>query len=130
MAATNEPRPIRSYVLRQGRMTDAQRAARERLLAVYGVPYRREHLDFVRLFGRRAPVVLEIGFGMGETTAEIAAAQPETDFLGVEVHGPGVGSLLRRLELMRLRNVRVIEHDAAEVVEHMIAPGSRGPVPA
>jgi tRNA (guanine-N7-)-methyltransferase len=124
MAATNEPRPIRSYVLRQGRMTDAQRAARERLLAVYGVRYQREHLDFVRLFGRRAPVVLEIGFGMGETTAEIAASQPETDFLGVEVHGPGVGSLLRRLELLGLRNVRVIEHDAAEVIEHMIAPGS------
>lgn len=124
MQATREPRSIRSYVLRQGRMTDAQRAARERLLPIYGVPYRQEPLDFVALFGRRAPVVLEIGFGMGETTAEIAASQPQTDFLGVEVHGPGVGSLLRRLELQGLSNVRVVEHDAAEVVEHMIAPAS------
>lgn len=124
MHTTNAPRAIRSYVLRQGRMTDAQRAARERLLPVYGVPFRHEPIDFVQLFGRRAPVVLEIGFGMGETTAEIATAQPDTDFLGVEVHGPGVGSLLRQLQLRGLRNVRVIEHDAAEVVEHMIAPGS------
>ena len=120
----NESRSIRSYVLRQGRMTDAQRAARERLLPLYGVPYAPALLDFTQIFGRKAPVVLEIGFGMGETTAEIAAANPDIDYLGVEVHGPGVGSLLRQIEARGLRNLRVIEHDAADVVEHMIPPAS------
>jgi tRNA (guanine-N7-)-methyltransferase len=76
------------------------------------------------VFGRRAPVVLEIGFGMGETTAEIAAAHPHVDFVGVEVHRPGVGALLRRVEAANLANVRVIRHDAVEVVGAMIAPDS------
>ena len=115
-------RPIRSYVLRQGRITDAQRAASTRLLPRYGLPYRREPLDLPLVFGRTAPVVLEIGFGMGETTAEIAQANPQVDYLGVEVHAPGVGSLLRQIEARTLTNVRIVQHDAAEVVEHMIAP--------
>lgn len=117
-------RAIRSYVLRQGRMTDAQRDAIERLLARYGVPFTGQPLDFDALFGRSAPRVLEIGFGMGETTADIAACHPHIDYLGLEVHGPGVGSLLRQLEAKSLKNVRVIQHDAVEVVEHMIAPSS------
>jgi tRNA (guanine-N7-)-methyltransferase len=124
LVSTDPSRSIRSYVLRQGRITDAQRAAAGRLLPRYGVAYRPEPLDFVRLFGRSAPVVLEIGFGMGETTAAIAAANPGTDYLGVEVHSPGVGSLLRQLEARSLENVRIVQHDAAEVVEHMIAPAS------
>lgn len=113
-------RAIRSYVLRQGRMTDAQRDARERLLERYGVTYSGTPLDFDRLFGRQAPRILEIGFGMGETTAEIAAKHPQIDYLGLEVHGPGVGSLLRQMEARALTNVRVIQHDAVEVVTTMI----------
>ncbi len=120
----NEQRSIRSYVLRQGRMTDAQRAAHERLLPRYGVPFGPAPLDFARVFGRHAPVVLEIGFGMGETTAEIAASNPEIDYLGVEVHAPGVGSLLRMIETRQLTNLRIVQHDAAEVVEHMIPAAS------
>jgi tRNA (guanine-N7-)-methyltransferase len=117
-------RPIRSYVLRQGRVTDAQRRARETLLPRFGMPYSREPLDLDRVFGRAAPRILEIGFGMGETTARIAAQHPEIDYLGTEVHAPGVGSLLNRIVELGLTNVRVIQHDAVEVLEHMIAPGS------
>jgi tRNA (guanine-N7-)-methyltransferase len=120
---TGQPhRSIRSYVLRQGRTTAAQARARELLAPVYGIAFAAEPLDLERAFGRAAPKVLEIGFGMGETTAAIAAARPEIDYLGVEVHSPGVGSLLNRIEALRLANVRVIQHDAVEVLEHMIAP--------
>ncbi len=120
----NEQRSIRSYVLRQGRMTDAQRTAHERLLPRYGVPFGPAPLDFARVFGRHAPVVLEIGFGMGETTAEIAASNPQIDYLGVEVHAPGVGSLLRMIETRQLTNLRIVQHDAAEVVEQMVPAAS------
>ena len=118
----NHPGSIRSYVLRQGRFTDAQRAARERLLPRYGIPFSAEPLDFASIFARAAPTVLEIGFGMGETTAEIAQANPQTNYLGVDVHAPGVGSLLRLIEARGLTNVRIIQHDAVEVVHAMIAP--------
>lgn len=121
------PRPqrsVRSFVLRQGRMTPAQRSAYELLLPHYGLAFEQSPLDFAKVFGRAAPVVLEIGFGMGETTTAIAAAHPEQDFLGVEVHAPGVGSLLRQVDAARLTNVRVIRHDAVEVVEQMIPPAS------
>jgi len=121
----NTPRrPIRSYVLRQGRVTDAQRRASETLLPRFGVPYSREPLELDRVFGRAAPRIIEIGFGMGEGTADIASRNPGNDYLGIEVHAPGVGSLLRRVAALGLSNVRVIQHDAAEVLEHMIAPGS------
>ena len=123
-AAAEHPRAIRSYVLRQGRMSPAQQRACDTLLPRWGVDYRPAPLDFARVFGRRAPVTLEIGFGMGETTAAIAAAQPEVDFLGVEVHLPGVGALLRQVEAHGLANVRVVRHDAVEVVDAMIAPAS------
>jgi tRNA (guanine-N7-)-methyltransferase len=115
-------RSIRSYVLRQGRTTAAQARARELLAPVHGIPFVPEPLDLDRAFGRAAPKVLEIGFGMGETTAAIAAAHPEIDYLGVEVHSPGVGSLLNRIEALGLTNVRIIQHDAVEVLERMIAP--------
>jgi tRNA (guanine-N7-)-methyltransferase len=117
-------RPIRSYVLRQGRVTDAQRRACETLLPRFGMPYSRVPLDLDRVFGRVAPRILEIGFGMGETTARIAAQRPEIDYLGTEVHTPGVGRLLNRIVELGLANVRVIQHDAVEVLEHMIAPES------
>jgi tRNA (guanine-N7-)-methyltransferase len=115
-------RPVRSYVLRQGRVSKAQRRAHEALLPALGIPFTRAVPDLDHIFGRRAPRILEIGFGMGETTAEIAARHPENDYLGIEVHTPGVGSLLKRIDALRLTNVRVIQHDAVEVLEHMIPP--------
>ena len=115
-------RPIRSYVLRQGRVSNAQRRAHETLLPVYGVPYATLPLDFEMLFGRYAPRILEIGFGMGETTADIAAAHPENDYLALEVHTPGVGSLLKSIDERGLKNVRVVQHDAVDVLAHMVAP--------
>ena len=90
-------RPIRSYVLRQGRTTPAQKRALEELYPTYGLPFTGEPLSPVHIFGRKAPLVLEIGSGMGETTAAIAEAHPEADFIAIEVHGPGVGSLLNRI---------------------------------
>ncbi len=115
-----ERRQIRSFVLRQGRISNAQRRAHADLLPVYGVPFSPVALDLDRVFGRAAPRILEIGFGMGETTAAIAQQHPEKDFLGVEVHTPGVGSLLKRIAELHLENVRVIQHDAVEVLRHMI----------
>jgi len=115
-------RQIRSFVLRQGRVSKAQRRAHAELLPVYGVPFAPVPLDLDRLFGRSAPRILEIGFGMGETTATIAQEHPENDYLGIEVHTPGVGSLLKRIADLRLANLRIIQHDAVEVVQHMIAP--------
>jgi tRNA (guanine-N7-)-methyltransferase len=105
-------------------MTRAQHLACETLLPVYGLPYSLDPLDFDAAFGRHAPTTLEIGFGMGETTASIAAGEPGTNFIGIEVHSPGVGSLLKRIAEHGLDNVRVIQHDAVEVVRDMIAPGS------
>jgi tRNA (guanine-N7-)-methyltransferase len=110
-------RPIRSYVLRQGRTTPAQTRALETLYPKYGLSFPEKILS-------SRPLVLEIGSGMGETTVEIAKAHPEADFVAVEVHGPGVGSLLNRIEAEKLSNVRVVRHDAVPVLEHMVAEGS------
>jgi len=117
-------RTVRSYVLRQGRVTGAQERALAELMPVYGIAYREETLDPRAVFGRTAPLVLEIGSGMGDTTARIARERPDTDFIAVEVHGPGVGGLLKLIEQEQLRNVRVIRHDALEVLEHMIPEAS------
>lgn len=117
-------RPIRSYVLRQGRISNAQLRARAELLPRYGIRFRAACIDLDAEFGRTAPKLLEIGFGMGETTAAIAAAHPENDYLGVEVHSPGVGSLLKLVEERGLRNLRVIQHDAVEVLQCMMPAGS------
>lgn len=117
-------RPIRSFVLRQGRMSNAQTRALETLLPRWGIPYQETLLDLDTAFGRTAPKILEIGFGMGDSTAAIAAAHPQNDYLGIEVHGPGVGSLLNQIEALSLSNLRVIQHDAVEVLKHMIAPAS------
>jgi tRNA (guanine-N7-)-methyltransferase len=124
LSPTPKRRPIRSFVLRQGRVSPAQRRAHETLLDVYGIAYTPALLDFSAVFQRSAPTLLEIGFGMGETTAAIAAAHPEHNFLGIEVHTPGVGSLLKQIDERGLSNARVIQHDAVEVVRDMIAPGS------
>jgi tRNA (guanine-N7-)-methyltransferase len=121
---TSRRRPIRSFVLRQGRMSPAQERALESLWPAFGIPYAASKLDFDLVFGRRAPRVLDIGFGMGETTATMAGARPDADFLAVDVHGPGVGSLLKRIADGGLANVRVMRHDAVEVVTAMIPPAS------
>ena len=116
--------PIRSYVLRQGRFSRGQQRAYDALLPRFGVPFQRSALDFAAAFGRRAPVVAEIGSGMGETTARIAAENPEVDYLAMEVHSPGVGSLLKQVEELGLGNVRVVAHDAVEVLREMIPEAS------
>ncbi len=116
--------PIRSFVLRQGRVSNAQRRAVDTQLSVYGIAYAPGTLDFEQVFGRQAPTILEIGFGMGETTAQIAQAHPENNYLGIEVHTPGVGSLLKQIAEGGLANLRLIQHDAVEVLQHMIAPAS------
>ena len=116
--------PIRSFVLRQGRFSRGQQRAYEELLPRFGLPYRAAFLDWRETFGRAAPVVAEVGFGMGETTARIAAEHPGRDYLAIEVHTPGVGSLLRQVAVGGLANVRVVQHDAVEVLRDMVAPGS------
>ena len=115
-------RPIRSFVLRQGRVSNAQQRAHETLLPKFGIPYAPGLIDLDQVFGRRAPKILEIGFGMGETTATIAVLHPENDYLGIEVHTPGVGGLLKTIGEQNLANVRIVQHDAVEVLQNMIAP--------
>ena len=115
---------IRSFVLRQGRVSEAQRRFHEQGMPRWGIPYRAAPLDLDAEFGRHAPHVLEIGCGMGETTAIIATAHPGNDYLGIEVHTPGVGSLLKEIATREITNLRVIQHDAVEVVRDMIPSGS------
>jgi tRNA (guanine-N7-)-methyltransferase len=114
-------RSIRSFVLRQGHMSPAQRRYLDAMMPKIGIPYQPEPLDLAAAFGRSAPKILEIGFGMGETTALIAADHPETDYLGVEVHNPGVGALCKLIAENDLSNLRIIQHDAIEVLRDMIA---------
>ncbi|MDP2168894.1 MAG: tRNA (guanosine(46)-N7)-methyltransferase TrmB [Rhodocyclaceae bacterium] len=115
---------IRSFVLRQGRVSSAQLRYHAEGMPRYGLPYAAAPLDLASVFGRAAPKILEIGCGMGETTAQIAAAHPENDYLGIEVHTPGVGSLLKEIATRELGNLRIIQHDAVEVLRDMILPGT------
>jgi tRNA (guanine-N7-)-methyltransferase len=115
---------IRSYVLRAGRVGSGQARALAELGPRWMLPYQSAVLDLDLAFGRRAPRILEIGFGMGEGLAETAESHPDRDYLGVEVHTPGVGALLKQLGARGLGNVRVIQHDAVEVLTHMLAPAS------
>lgn len=115
---------IRSFVLRQGRVSAAQQRAVDNLLPRFGIPYAARALDLAQIFGRDAPKILEIGFGMGETTAAIAQAHPQNDCLALEVHSPGVGSLLKQIGAINLTNIRVIRHDAVEVLRDMIPDNS------
>jgi len=117
-------RLIRSFVRREGRITPAQRRALAELWPRYGLDAGETPLDFARIFGRRAPVVLEIGFGDGEALAATAAAHPENDYVGVEVYRPGVGALLRRLAAQNLANVRVVAADAKDVMATRVPDGS------
>ena len=122
----NKPphRSIKSFVVRAGRMGTGQIKALAELGPKFVVPFKPERLDPAALFGREAPVVLEIGFGMGGATAQIAQTLPDHDFIGCEVHEPGVGALLKLIDEQQLTNIRIFQHDAVEVLEHMIAPAS------
>ena len=112
---------IRSYVLRQGRVSNAQQRCYDSLMPQYGIPYSAQTLALDTAFGRSAPKILEIGFGMGESTATIAAAHPDLDYLAIEVHTPGVGGLLKQIGEKQLSNIRIIQHDAVEVLRDMLA---------
>ena len=118
------PQHIRSFVNRRSHMTQGQQQALDAYLDKWSLPYRAEVLDLSQTFGRSAPTILEIGFGMGETTEQIALARPQDNFLGVEVFNAGVGALLKRIEISALENIRIIQHDAVEVLRDMVAPNS------
>src|SRR4030066_1491710 len=117
-------RHIRSYVLRQGRVSPAQQRACDTLLPRFGIPYAAQPLDLDHAFGRAAPKILEIGFGMGDSTAAIALAHPENDYLALGVHTPGVGNLLKLIDAQQIPNIRIIQHDAVEVLRDMIPDAS------
>lgn len=118
-------RRIRSFVLRQGRLTKGQEKALAEQWPTFGIEYKPQLIDLPVAFGRADSLkILEIGFGMGETTAKIAQGMPERDFLGVEVHTPGVGGLLKLIDEMSLTNVRIIQHDVVDVLNHMLPDGS------
>ena len=117
-------RHIRSYVLRQGRVSPAQQRACDTLLPRFGIPYAAQPLDLDHAFGRAAPRILEIGFGMGDSTATIALAHPKNDYLALEVHTPGVGNLLKLISAQQIPNIRIIQHDAVEVLRDMIGDGT------
>lgn len=117
---TPHKRTIRSFVRRAGRITPSQQRAFETLWPRYGLEYAAEPLDFSAIFGRSAPVVLEIGFGNGETLVEQAAATPDMDFLGIEVHEPGIGHCMLRAEDAGITNLRLVNHDAIEVLSEQV----------
>jgi len=117
-------RTIRSFVLRQGRLTKGQEYALEFLWPIYGIEQSDSPINFQELFGRDAPITLEIGFGNGDSLADMAKAAPERDFIGIEVHRPGVGRLLHQIKEYELKNLRVINDDAVEILKHRIAKHS------
>ncbi len=118
------PRHIRSFVTRTGRISTGQKRALRELSSAFCVPYEKQLLDYLTLFNRKADTILEIGFGMGETTATIAETLSHLNFIGVEVHTPGVGALLKLIGEKQLKNIRIIQHDAVEVMENMIPDDS------
>ena len=115
---------IRSFVRRAGRMGPGQQRAMSELGPRFVLPFAAQALDLDAVFGRCAPRVLEVGFGMGSATAEVAAAQPGTDFIGVEIHPPGVGALLKLIGERQLGNLRIVQHDAVQVLAQMIPAGA------
>ena len=119
-AGVTHPKTIKSYVRRAGRTTTGQAKALSELGPQFIRPYRAGLIDLGEFFGRSAPTVLEIGFGMGETTAHIAGLMPDKNFLCCEVHEPGVGALVKRIGEQQLNNIRIVSHDAVEVIDHML----------
>ncbi|MBU0656960.1 MAG: tRNA (guanosine(46)-N7)-methyltransferase TrmB [Gammaproteobacteria bacterium] len=124
MQFAEHPRTIKSFVLRQGRMTKGQEQSLETLWPQFGIETAAIPLDFAQLFGRAAPVTLEIGFGNGESLAQMAQAAPERDFIGIEVHTPGVGHLLKLVGEKGLTNLRVMNSDAVDILQQRIPAGS------
>lgn len=124
MSSVEHPRAIRSFVTRAGRITDAQQRALDELWPKYGIEFEPKALDLDALFGRRAARVVEIGFGNGENLAAGAAAHPERDHLGIEVHRAGVGRLMLAAQTAQLTNVRIVCHDAVEVLERQLTAQS------
>jgi tRNA (guanine-N7-)-methyltransferase len=118
------PTHIRSFVNRRSHITQGQQDALDAFLTKWSLAYRPSLLNLTETFEREAPTILEIGFGMGETTEKIALARPEDNFLGVEVFNAGVGALLKRIEASNLNNIRIVQHDAVEVLRDMLAPQS------
>ncbi|MBR5645728.1 MAG: tRNA (guanosine(46)-N7)-methyltransferase TrmB [Treponema sp.] len=117
-------REVKTYVLRIGRMTSAQERSYNELSPSWCIPYENKKLNFVDVFGNTNPIIVEIGFGMGDATAEIARQNPDINYLGIEVHKPGVGKLLGQIKKLELKNLYIIEHDALEVLENMIGDNS------
>ncbi len=117
-------REVKTYVLRIGRMTPAQEKAYNELSAAWCIPFENKKLNFVDIFGNTNPIVIEIGFGMGDATANLAQANPNINYIGIEVHRPGVGKLLNEIKNRELKNLYIIEHDALEVLEVMIGDNS------
>ena len=118
------PRTVRSFVRRAGRTTTGQARAMQELGPKFVLPFQDAPLDFAAVFGREAPTIFEVGFGMGEATAAIAALRSGENFIGCEVHEPGVGALLKRIGEQGLTNQRIVQHDAVEVLDRMIPPAS------
>jgi len=122
--ATDGRREIRSFVLREGRLTPSQERAMHELWPKYGIDYAGHPRDLHAFFGRVAPLVLEIGFGNGDALLHAASSDPARDYIGIEVHAPGVGRALSGIDKAGLRNVRICRHDAIEVLRHEVAPGA------
>ena len=117
-------REIKTYVLRIGRMTAAQEKAYNELAPRWCIPFENKQLNFVDIYGNTNPIIVEIGFGMGDATADLAEANPDINYLGIEVHRPGVGKLLNEIQKRDLKNLFIIEYDAVEVLREMIADNS------
>lgn len=117
-------RTIKTYVLRQGRLTQAQERDYNELSPVFCIPYEEKRINFVDLFGNTNPVVIEIGFGMGAATVQIAENNPEINYLGIEVHKPGVGAVLGEIKRRNLKNLYIVQYDALDVLENMVGDES------
>ena len=115
-----DKRPVRSYILRQGRLTKYQESGIKKFAPKYTIPFQKMQLNLDLAFPKKNKIILEIGFGMGDTTFKMAQEMPDSNFLAIEVHSPGVGSLLNKINLSQLKNLKIVQHDAIEVMNEMI----------
>jgi len=115
-----DKRPVRSYILRQGRLTKFQESGIKKFAPKYTIPFQKMQLNLDLAFPKKNKIILEIGFGMGDTTFKMAQEMPDSNFLAIEVHSPGVGSLLNKINLSQLKNLKIVQHDAIEVMNEMI----------
>ena len=117
-------RTVKTYVMRSGRMTAAQERSYKELAPVWCIPFENKKLNFIDVFGNTNPIIVEIGFGMGDATVKIAEQNPDINYLGIEVHKPGVGKVLSEIKKRELKNLFVIEYDALDVLDVMIGDNS------